>query len=202
MKKSPSSSTMLAWMPVAAMTVVAVVDLTAGPGVGLLPLVSLGPAFAGLVGGWRRTAVIGLGRAAAAWASASYNGLFDRPRGYTAMVSVAGVTGVGIAAAVMRSAPGGGTGQCAVDRGGGPAGPAAPGTADRRPAARGRLVHLGARRGPDRRRPARGDGLPARRPGDRGRRAGQGPGGGGDRGQGPRRLPGGGVRREGPGQAR
>ncbi|WP_217244853.1 PP2C family protein-serine/threonine phosphatase [Streptomyces sp. AC602_WCS936] len=102
-KKSPSSSTMLAWMPVAAMTVVAVVDLTAGPDVGLLPLVSLGPAFAGLVGGWRRTAVIGLAALLLCLGLGLYNGLFDQPRGYTAMVSVAGVTGVGIAAAVARS---------------------------------------------------------------------------------------------------
>ncbi|MFC7817008.1 MULTISPECIES: PP2C family protein-serine/threonine phosphatase [unclassified Streptomyces] len=102
-KKSPSSSSMLAWMPVAVMAVVAVVDLTAGPDVGLLPLVSLGPAFAGLVGGWRRTAVIGLAALLLCVGLGLYNGLFDRPRGYTAMVSVAGVTGVGIAAAVARS---------------------------------------------------------------------------------------------------
>ncbi|AQS69108.1 PP2C family protein-serine/threonine phosphatase [Streptomyces pactum] len=102
-KKSPSSSVMLSWMPVAAMAVVAFVDITAGPDVGLLPLVSLGPAFAGLVGGWRRTAVIGLVATLLCVGLGLYNGLFDRPRGFTAMASVAGVTGVGIAAAVMRS---------------------------------------------------------------------------------------------------
>lgn len=85
------------------MAVVAVVDLTMGPGVGLLPLVSLGPAFGSLVGGWRRTAVIGLAALLLCVGLGMYNGLFDRPRGYTAMLSVAGVTGVGIAAAVMRS---------------------------------------------------------------------------------------------------
>jgi hypothetical protein len=41
------------------MLIVTVVDLSAGPGVGFLPFVSLGPAFAGLIGGWRRTAAIG-----------------------------------------------------------------------------------------------------------------------------------------------
>ncbi|MGV9986469.1 PP2C family protein-serine/threonine phosphatase [Streptomyces olivaceus] len=102
-KKSPSASVALSWMPVAAMTVVVVGDITAGPGVGLLPLVSLGPAFAGLVGGWRRTALIGLVALLLCVGLGMYNGLFDRPRGYTAMVSVAGVTGAGIAAAVMRS---------------------------------------------------------------------------------------------------
>ncbi|MEU4147277.1 PP2C family protein-serine/threonine phosphatase [Streptomyces parvulus] len=98
-----SASAALSWMPVAAMAVVAVVDVTAGPGVGFLPLVSLGPAFAGLVGGWRRTALIGLVALLLCVGLGLYNGLFDRPRGYTAMASVAGVTGVGIAAAVMRS---------------------------------------------------------------------------------------------------
>lgn len=40
------------------MLIVTVVDLSAGPGVGFLPLVSLGPAFAGLIGAWRHTAAI------------------------------------------------------------------------------------------------------------------------------------------------
>ncbi|GAB2759082.1 hypothetical protein GCM10027072_67000 [Streptomyces bullii] len=57
--KPSGSSTALSCMPAVVMAVVAVADLVAGPDVGLLPLVSLGPAFAGLVGGWRRTALIG-----------------------------------------------------------------------------------------------------------------------------------------------
>ncbi|MFJ6074438.1 PP2C family protein-serine/threonine phosphatase [Streptomyces sp. NPDC093065] len=102
-KSPPGSAALLAWTPVAAMAVVATVDLTMGPGVGLLPLVSLGPAFGSLVGGWRRTAVIGLAALLLCVGLGMYNGLFDRPRGYTAMLSVAGVTGVGIVAALMRS---------------------------------------------------------------------------------------------------
>ncbi|MGA5423233.1 PP2C family protein-serine/threonine phosphatase [Streptomyces lavendulocolor] len=84
------------------MALVAVLDIVAGPGVGFLPLVSLGPAFAGLVGGWRRTALIG-GLALALCALLGfYNGLLDGRRGFTAMASVAGVTGAGLAAAAMR----------------------------------------------------------------------------------------------------
>ncbi|WP_416986048.1 PP2C family protein-serine/threonine phosphatase [Streptomyces sp. T028] len=98
-----SGSGVLTWMPVAAMIVVAVADVVAGPGVGFLPLVSLGPAFAGLVGGWRRTALIGLLALVLCLALGIYDGLFEGRRGFTALVSVAGVTGVGIAAAVMRS---------------------------------------------------------------------------------------------------
>ncbi|MEG3627285.1 PP2C family protein-serine/threonine phosphatase [Streptomyces poriticola] len=102
-KKSTPSAAVLNWMPVAAMAVVAVVDIVAGPNVGFLPLVSLGPAFAGLVGGWRRTALIGLVALLLCLGLGLYNGLFDSSRGYSAMASVAGVTGVGVAAAVMRS---------------------------------------------------------------------------------------------------
>ena len=70
---------------------------------GFLPLVSLGPAFAGLVGGWRRTALIGALALLLCLALGLYDGLFEERRGFTALVSVAGVTGAGVAAAVMRS---------------------------------------------------------------------------------------------------
>ncbi|WP_432043395.1 PP2C family protein-serine/threonine phosphatase [Streptomyces cadmiisoli] len=101
-EKPHTSVTVLAWLPVAVMAVVAVVDVVAGPEVGFLPLVSLGPAFAGLVGGWRRTALIGLGALVLCAGLGLYDGLFDGRRGYTALASVAGVTGAGVAAAVMR----------------------------------------------------------------------------------------------------
>ncbi|WP_155055630.1 PP2C family protein-serine/threonine phosphatase [Streptomyces blattellae] len=102
-KKAPSSWTVLSWMPAVVMAVVAVMDVVAGPGIGFLPLVSLGPAFSGLVGGWRRTAVFGLVALVLCVALGLYDGLFEERRGFTALASVAGVTGVGIAAAVMRS---------------------------------------------------------------------------------------------------
>ncbi|MFG3120096.1 PP2C family protein-serine/threonine phosphatase [Streptomyces sp. NPDC048197] len=98
-----SGLAVLSWMPVAVMAVVAAADVVAGPGVGFLPLVSLGPAFSGLVGGWRRTALIGVVALLLCVGLGVYDGLFQERRGFTAMVSVAGVTGVGIAAAVMRS---------------------------------------------------------------------------------------------------
>lgn len=84
------------------MALVAVVDVTAGPGVGLLPLTSLGPAFAGLVGGWRRTALVGLLAMALCIGLGVYDNLFDQRRGYTAMLSVAGVTAAGVLASLMR----------------------------------------------------------------------------------------------------
>ncbi|MEU8851900.1 PP2C family protein-serine/threonine phosphatase [Streptomyces sp. NPDC048564] len=97
------TSTVLSSMPVVVMAVVAVADVVAGPGVGFLPLVSLGPAFSGLVGGWRRTAVFGLVALVLCVGLGLYDGLFEERRGYTALAAVAGVTGVGITAAVMRS---------------------------------------------------------------------------------------------------
>ncbi|WP_424858106.1 PP2C family protein-serine/threonine phosphatase [Streptomyces sp. SAI-170] len=102
-RNQSSDWTVLSCMPVVVMAVVAVMDVVAGPGVGFLPLVSLGPAFAGLAGGWRRTAVIGLAALVLCVGLGLYDGLFEERRGYTAMASVAGVTGVGIAAAVTRS---------------------------------------------------------------------------------------------------
>ncbi|MDH6229274.1 PP2C family protein-serine/threonine phosphatase [Streptomyces sp. MJP52] len=102
MSKPTSGSAVLAWMPWAAMTVVAVTDVWAGPDVGFLPLVSLGPAFASLVGGWRRTALIGAVALALTVALGLYDGLFEGRRGLTACASVAGVTGAGLAAAVIR----------------------------------------------------------------------------------------------------
>ncbi|MGR3938422.1 PP2C family protein-serine/threonine phosphatase [Streptomyces sp. BRA346] len=84
------------------MAVVAVLDLTSGPGVGLLPLVSLGPAFAGLTGGWRRTAVIGVVAVVLCLGLSVFDGLFGTRRGFTALLSVAGVTAAGLVAAVLR----------------------------------------------------------------------------------------------------
>ncbi|MET8460783.1 PP2C family protein-serine/threonine phosphatase [Streptomyces parvulus] len=98
----PSGSAVLAWTPWAAMAVVAVADVIAGPDVGFLPLVSLGPAFASLIGDWRRTALIGVVALALTVALGLYDGLFEGRRGLTACLSVAGVTGVGLAAAVLR----------------------------------------------------------------------------------------------------
>ncbi|UTO68013.1 PP2C family protein-serine/threonine phosphatase [Streptomyces rapamycinicus] len=84
------------------MAVVTALDLTSGPGVGLLPLVSLGPAFAGLTGGWRRTAVIGVVAVVLCLGLSAFDGLFGTRRGFTAVLSVVGVTAAGLVAAVLR----------------------------------------------------------------------------------------------------
>jgi hypothetical protein len=89
-------------LPYAVMALVAVVDGVAGASVGLLPLVSLGPAFAGLIGTWVRTAVIGALAVAVVCALGAADGLFAERRGFAAIGAVVGVTIAGIIAAVTR----------------------------------------------------------------------------------------------------
>ncbi|MET9360654.1 PP2C family protein-serine/threonine phosphatase [Streptomyces sp. NPDC006632] len=84
------------------MGLVVVANLIAGPTVGLLPLVSLGPAFAGLVGGWRRTVAAGVIALAAGVGLGIYSDLFEERRGFASLAAVAGVTAVGVAGSVMR----------------------------------------------------------------------------------------------------
>ncbi|GGT16709.1 membrane protein [Streptomyces kurssanovii] len=98
----PSRSRLLSALPFVVMGIVALVDVTAGSSVGFLALVSLGPAFAGLVGGWRRTALIGVLSLGFCFGLGIYDGVLGERRWYSAIASVAGVTGAGVAAAVMR----------------------------------------------------------------------------------------------------
>lgn len=100
--KRRDAGAVLSWLPIAVMAVVAGVDLAAGPEGGFLPLVSLGPAFAGLIGTWRRTALIGGVALLLCAGLGVYDGLFDTRRGWTAMASVAGVTLAGALAAGSR----------------------------------------------------------------------------------------------------
>ncbi|MEU3252486.1 PP2C family protein-serine/threonine phosphatase [Streptomyces sp. NPDC006997] len=84
------------------MTLVSLVDIAIGPSVGLLPLLSLGPAFAPLVGGWRRTAAVGLVSMLLTVGLGLYDGLLDGARGYVSVLSVLGVTAAGLVAVAMR----------------------------------------------------------------------------------------------------
>ncbi|MFE3603778.1 PP2C family protein-serine/threonine phosphatase [Streptomyces sp. NPDC059142] len=97
-----STPVVLGVLPFAALAVVALVELIAGPRVGFLPLFSLGPAFAGLVGGWRRTAFIGALALVCCLTLGLYDGLVQSRRGYTALGSVAGATAASLVAVVMR----------------------------------------------------------------------------------------------------
>lgn len=89
-------------LPYAVMALVAVVDGVEGASVGLLPLIALGPAFAGLVGTWVRTVVIGALAVTIVTVLGIVDGLFSERRGFAAVVAVAGVTVAGVVAAVTR----------------------------------------------------------------------------------------------------
>jgi Stage II sporulation protein E (SpoIIE) len=89
-------------LPFAVMTLIATIDLSTGPNVGLLPLVSLGPAFAGLVGGWRRMLLVGVLSLALCVGLGLYDGFVQHGRGFMAMGTVVGVTAAGVVATVMR----------------------------------------------------------------------------------------------------
>ncbi|WP_461013853.1 PP2C family protein-serine/threonine phosphatase [Streptomyces daliensis] len=84
------------------MAVIVVADMTAGPGVGLTPMMALGPAFAGLIGGKRRTAAIGVVALGLSFALIVYNGQVGERRGYATLISVAGVAVAGLVATAMR----------------------------------------------------------------------------------------------------
>jgi Stage II sporulation protein E (SpoIIE) len=101
-KAGPTAPLPLTVLPYAVMALVALVDGIGGQSVGLLPLVALGPAFAGLVGGWVRTAVIGVLAIAVVCALGIVDGLFAERRGGAAIGAVVGVTVAAIIAAVTR----------------------------------------------------------------------------------------------------
>ncbi|GAB2958520.1 PP2C family protein-serine/threonine phosphatase [Streptomyces pseudoechinosporeus] len=102
MKEENGRLVVLSALPFVMMAAVAVVDVAIGPAVGLLPLVSLGPAFAPLVGGWRRTVCIGVIALVLTAGLGLYDDLFDRVRGYVSIASVVGVTAAGLVAVSMR----------------------------------------------------------------------------------------------------
>ncbi|MGH1553401.1 hypothetical protein ACRAWF_19925 [Streptomyces sp. L7] len=99
--KPQRSLSVLTWLPAAVMAVVAVGMYSPAQDSASCPWPPSGR-LAGLVGGWRRTAWFGAAALALCVGLGLYDGLFQERRGFLAMVSVVGVTGAGIAAAVMR----------------------------------------------------------------------------------------------------
>jgi hypothetical protein len=95
--------TVLSVLPFVMMAAVTVAHIAAGPAVGFLPLVSLGPAFAPLTGSRLRTACVGgiallLLCIGLGW----YNDLLTAGRGFMSIASVLGVTAAGLVAVSMR----------------------------------------------------------------------------------------------------
>ncbi|MEV2268851.1 hypothetical protein [Nonomuraea africana] len=97
-----SSQRLIVALPYLMMVVVGSIDLLSGPEIGFLPLVALGPAFASLAGGVRRTATIGLVALLLCVLLASYNNVLGSRRSFTSLASVIGVTAAGMVAAAGR----------------------------------------------------------------------------------------------------
>ncbi|MFC4590775.1 PP2C family protein-serine/threonine phosphatase [Sphaerisporangium corydalis] len=93
---------LMAALPIASLGVVAAVDLLTGPDLGYLSLLAVGPAFASLVGGVRRTVVIGVVALALSLLLALYNGLFGDRQSNMILISITGVTAASILATVGR----------------------------------------------------------------------------------------------------
>lgn len=102
MESENRSLTVLSVLPFAMMVTVAVADVAAGPAVGLLPLVSVGPAFAPLVGGWRRTACVGGIALLLSLGLGWYDDMIGVRRGCVNIASVLGVTAAGLVAVSLR----------------------------------------------------------------------------------------------------
>ncbi|MEO3791228.1 PP2C family protein-serine/threonine phosphatase [Nonomuraea sp. B10E15] len=92
----------LRWLPFAVMFCVAVLDVLAGPTLIFLPLLTLGPAFASLSGGVRRTSAVGAVALAICLFLASYNDLVLHWQNNLTVVSIAGVTAASMLAAHLR----------------------------------------------------------------------------------------------------
>ncbi len=97
-----SSQQVLRSLPFVIMAAVAVIDLLAGPTLGFLPLLTLGPTFASVSGSIRRTAVVGLIALAICVPLAHYNGLLLTWQNNLTIATIIGITGASMLAGHLR----------------------------------------------------------------------------------------------------
>ncbi|MFI6290889.1 PP2C family protein-serine/threonine phosphatase [Nonomuraea sp. NPDC050790] len=89
-------------LPFVAMAAVAVVDVLAGRGLGFLPLLTLGPTFASVSGGMRRTAAVGVIALAICLPLAYYNGSLLTWQNNLTVLTIIAVTAASMLAARLR----------------------------------------------------------------------------------------------------
>ncbi|WP_248959010.1 PP2C family protein-serine/threonine phosphatase [Sphaerisporangium perillae] len=89
-------------LPFVALATVAAVDLLAGPRLGFLPLLTLGPTFASVSGSVRRTVAVGVLALAICLLLAHYNDLLLTPQNNLTIATIVGVTGAGALASHLR----------------------------------------------------------------------------------------------------
>ncbi|XVQ85551.1 PP2C family protein-serine/threonine phosphatase [Microbispora siamensis] len=93
----------LRMLPLAAMATVVVLDLLAGPSLGLLPLLTLGPALAAVTDGMRNTALAGLAALVLSVPVAYHDRLLCRPQNVVTLVAIVGVTAAAMLACRLRA---------------------------------------------------------------------------------------------------
>ncbi|WP_245655912.1 PP2C family protein-serine/threonine phosphatase [Microtetraspora fusca] len=93
---------LMAMLPFLMMGIIATADILAGSQYVFLSLLAIGPAFASLVGGVRRTVLIGLVALVLSLLLAVYNDLLRAPESDLSVVSICGVTAASILATVGR----------------------------------------------------------------------------------------------------
>ena len=92
----------LRWLPFVVMGVVALIDLMAGPELGYRPLLAVGPAFASLRGGIRRTLLVGVLAAGLCVLLGAYDHALGRHQNNLVLASIGGVTAAGALASAGR----------------------------------------------------------------------------------------------------
>ena len=118
---------LLGLLPFLVMAVVAAVDILAGPRVGFLPLLSLGPALAAVSLRPAQTALIGGLAIMLCVVLAMYDNLEGSRRGFIAFATIAGVTAAGAVASAGRHRRGRGMGNVGAVAGAGQRGVLGPG---------------------------------------------------------------------------
>ncbi|WP_405145151.1 serine/threonine-protein phosphatase [Sphaerisporangium sp. NBC_01403] len=93
---------MLRSLPFVALVAVAVTDLLAGPRLGFLPLLTLGPTFASVSGSIRRTAAVGALALGICVPLAYYSKLLLTPQNNLTIATIIGVTGASVLASHLR----------------------------------------------------------------------------------------------------
>ncbi|GII66045.1 membrane protein [Sphaerisporangium krabiense] len=101
-RENRRTQTLMAALPFASLGIVAAVDVLTGPDLGYLSLLAVGPAFASLVGGVRRTVLIGVIALVTSLLLAVYNDLLGDRQSTMSLVSITGVTAASILATVGR----------------------------------------------------------------------------------------------------
>ncbi|MEV6866091.1 PP2C family protein-serine/threonine phosphatase [Streptosporangium subroseum] len=102
MEPQMKSRAVLRSLPFAVMAAVALVDLLAGPTLGFLPLLTLGPTFASVSGSVRRTAAVGAIALAICIPLAYYNGSLLKWQNNLTIATIVGVTAASMLASHLR----------------------------------------------------------------------------------------------------